>query len=136
MPELSPAYRPFLGQGLRFPLEVVGGRLMTSRGERKIEESIRHILGTGIGERLMRPDFGCGVKDLVFAPSSSATSTRVVDDVRRALVLHEPRIDVLEVTAESTPERPELLLIRVGFRIRENNALGNLVYPFFVTEGA
>jgi uncharacterized protein len=136
MAEPTPAYRPFLGQGLRFPLEVVGGRLMLSRGERKIEESIRHILGTGFGERLMRPDFGSGIKDLVFAPSSSATSTRVVDDVRRALALHEPRIDVLEVTAESTPERPELLLIRVGYRIRENNALGNLVYPFFVTEGA
>jgi phage baseplate assembly protein W len=132
----APPYRPFLGQGLRFPPEIVGGRLTTSRGEGKIEESIRHILGTGIGERLMRPDFGCGVKDLVFAPNNSITTSQVVDHVRRALTQHELRIDVLEVTAESTPERPNLLLIRIGYRVRENDALGNLVYPFFVTEGA
>jgi Bacteriophage baseplate protein W len=129
------AYRPFLGQGLRFPLEVVGGRLMTSRGERKIEESIRHILGTGIGERLMRPQLGCGVHDLVFAPNNSVTATQAVDHVRRALGQYEPRIDVLEVTAESTPERQNLLLMRIAYRIRANNALGNMVYPFFVTEG-
>lgn len=132
----DPAYRPFLGQGLRFPLEVVAGRLATSRGERKIEESIRHILGTGKGERVMRPELGCGIHDLVFAPNNSITTTQVVDQARRALVLHEPRIDVLDVTAESTPERPNLLLIRIGYRIRENNALGNFVYPFFVSEGA
>jgi hypothetical protein len=129
------AYRPFLGQGLRFPLEIVGGRLMTSRGERKIEESIRHILGTGIGERLMRPELGCGMHDLVFAPNNSITTTQAVDHVRRALAQYEPRIDVLEVTAESTPERQNLLLMRIAYRIRENNALGNMVYPFFVTEG-
>ena len=68
--------------------------------------------------------------------NNSINTTQVVDQARRALVLHEPRIDVLDVTAESTPERPNLLLIRIGYRIRENNALGNFVYPFFVTEGA
>jgi phage baseplate assembly protein W len=135
MAHATTAYRPYLGQGLRFPLEIVGGRLMTSRGERKIEEAIRHILGTGLGERLMRPDFGCGVHDLVFAPNNSITVNRIVDHVQRALAQYEPRIDVLEVTAESTPERPNLLLIRIAYRIRENNAIGNVVYPFFVTEG-
>jgi phage baseplate assembly protein W len=130
------AYRPFLGQGLHFPLEVVGGRLQCSQGERKIEESIRLILGTAQGERVMRPEFGCGAHDLVFAPHGSATLARVEDRVRQALVLNEPRIDVLEVTAESPPERPNLLLVRIAWRIRQNNAIGNMVYPFFVTEGA
>lgn len=129
------APRPFLGQGLRFPLEVVGGRLALSRGERKIEESIRLILGTARGERLMRPDFGCGVHDLVFAPGSNATQTRVTDAVRQALVLHEPRIDVLDISAASPDGTPNLLLIRIAYRIRENNAVTNLVYPYFITEG-
>lgn len=129
------APRPFLGQGLRFPLEVVGGRLALSRGERKIEESIRLILGTARGERLMRPDFGCGVHDLVFAPGSNATQTRVTDAVRQALVLHEPRIDVLDISAASPDGVPNLLLIRIAYRIRENNAVTNLVYPYFITEG-
>jgi phage baseplate assembly protein W len=128
--------RPFLGQGLRFPLEVVGGRLALSHGERKIEESIRFILGTARGERVMRPEMGCGVHDLVFSPGGTATRTRVTDSVRQALVLHEPRIDVLEVTAESPHGAPNLLLIRVAYRIRENNAVTNLVYPYFITEGA
>lgn len=129
------APRPFLGQGLRFPLEVVGGRLALSRGERKIEEAIRLILGTARGERVMRPELGCGVHDLVFAPGSSATGMRVTDAVRQALVLHEPRIDVLEVGAASPQGTPNLLLIRIAYRIRENNAVSNLVYPYFITEG-
>ena len=129
------APRPFLGQGLRFPLEVVGGRLALSRAERKIEESIRLILGTARGERVMRPELGCGVHDLVFAPGSSATEMRVTDAVRQALVLHEPRIDVLEVGAASQDGTPHLLLIRIAYRIRENNAVSNLVYPYFITEG-
>jgi phage baseplate assembly protein W len=129
------APRPFLGQGLRFPLQVVGGRLALSRGEAKIEESIRLILGTARGERIMRPELGCGVHDLVFAPGSSATEMRVTDSVRQALVLHEPRIDVLEVSAASPPGTPNLLLIRIAYRIRENNAVSNMVYPYFITEG-
>jgi phage baseplate assembly protein W len=129
------APRPFLGQGLSFPLQVVAGRLALSRGERKIEESIRFLLGTAPGERLMRPDLGCGLHDLVFAPGSMATQTRVADAVRETLVLHEPRIDVLDVDTEVPPGATNLLLIRVAYRIRENNAVTNLVYPFYVTEG-
>jgi phage baseplate assembly protein W len=60
----------------------------------------------------------------------------VVQSVRRALTAYEPRIDVLAVDAESTPEQPNLLLIRINYRIRANNALGNLVYPFYVQEAA
>jgi phage baseplate assembly protein W len=64
------------------------------------------------------------------------TLTVVVQTVRQALVAYEPRIDVLDVSAETAPEEPNLLLIRINYRIRANNALGNLVYPFYITEGA
>jgi phage baseplate assembly protein W len=136
MTAASAAPRPFLGQGLRFPLQVVGGRMAVSRGERKIEESIRFLLGTARGERLMRPALGCGIHDLVFAPGSNATRTRVADAVRETLVLYEPRIDVLDIDAEQPVGTTNLLLIRIAYRIRENNAVTNLVYPFYVTEGA
>ncbi len=129
------APRPFLGQGLQFPLQVVAGRMALSRGERKIEENIRFLLGTAPGERLMRPDIGCGLHDLVFAPGSAATQTRVHDAVRETLVLHEPRIDVLDITTEIPQGASNLLLIRVTYRIRENNAVTNLVYPYYVAEG-
>ncbi len=128
--------RPFLGIGWKFPLQVTPtGGIATSSEEQKIEESILLVLSTAPGERLMLPDFGCGIHDLVFSPNSSSTVTMVVDLVRRALTKYEPRIDVVDVTAETSTEQPNLLLIRVDYRIRDNNAMANLVYPFFITEG-
>jgi phage baseplate assembly protein W len=128
--------RAFLGTGFAFPIGVTpAGRLALASAEEKIAQSIEQILGTAKGERLMRPDFGCGVHELVFAPNDAASVGRIVDEVRRALVAFEPRIDLLDVSAEVAPERPNLLLIRIDYRIRQNNAVTNLVYPFFVREG-
>ncbi|MFO1322805.1 MAG: GPW/gp25 family protein [Burkholderiales bacterium] len=129
--------RDFLGTGFGFPLRVTPqGRLALSRDEQRIEESIYLILGTRIGERLMMPAFGCTIHDLVFAPNNAVTRTRAVDGVRRALTSFELRIDVLDVTALTAPAEPNLLLIRVDYRVRATNALGNLVYPFYLNESA
>lgn len=128
--------RPFLGVGWRFPLQVTpGGALATSGYERRIEESVYLILATARGERVMLPELGCGIHDLVMAPDNPSTVAAVVDHVRRALVTYEPRIDVLEVSAEADAEQAQMLLIRIGYRIRTTNALDNLVYPFYITEG-
>jgi phage baseplate assembly protein W len=70
------------------------------------------------------------------APNNSTTIAVVVQTVREALVAFEPRIDVLDISAESAPEEPNLLLIRINYRIRANNARGNLVYPFYIQESA
>ncbi len=128
--------RSFLGKGWKFPLQVnPNGSIAAARHEQSIEESIYLILSTAPGERIMLPAFGCGIHDQVFAPNNSATVTLVVDRVRRALVAFEPRIDVLTVAADTTPEQPNVLLIRVDYRVRSTNTLGNLVYPFYITEG-
>lgn len=129
--------RAFLGRGFKFPLQVTPrGRLALAQEEERIEEAIYLILGTRLGERLMQAAFGCGIHDLLFAPNNPTTRTRAVEHVRRALVAFEPRIDVLSVTAETTDAEPSLLLIRIDYRIRANNAVGNLVYPFYITERA
>ena len=129
--------RPFLGTGWKFPLQVTPtGGIATATAEQRIEEAILLILSTGRGERVMLPDFGCGIHDLVFAPNDSSTVSKIVDSVRRSLVAYEPRIVVLDVTAETTDGQPNLLLIRVDYRIRDTNSMKNLVYPFFITEGA
>jgi uncharacterized protein len=128
--------RAFLGVGWKFPLQVTAtGGIALSRFEQRIEESIYLILSTAAAERLMLPDFGCGIHDLVFAPNNAATPTRVVHSVRQALAAYEPRIDVLDLNADAAPDQPNLLLIRISYRIRANNAVGNMVYPFFITEG-
>jgi phage baseplate assembly protein W len=128
--------RDFLGLGWKFPLQVTpGGRIARARYEQRIEESVYLILSTAKGERVMMPEFGCGIHEMVFAPNTPATISVIVQQVRRALVAYEPRIDVLDVSVDTSPGEPNLLLIRVGYRIRSNNALGNLVYPFYLKEG-
>ena len=127
--------RDFLGIGWKFPLQVTpAGRIAQSRYEQRIEESIYLVLSTSKGERVMLPDFGCGIHDLVFAPNSAATISSTVQSVRTALTKYEPRIDVLAIDAEAQGEN--LLLIRISYRIRANNAIGNMVYPFYVREAA
>jgi phage baseplate assembly protein W len=128
--------REFLGTGFKFPMQVnAQGALALARQEEGVAESIAFILGTAQGERVMRPDFGCGIHRLVFEPNNDLTQGRVAHAVRRALVDLEPRIDVLDVRAESAQTEPNLLLIRVDYRLRATNAFHNLVYPFFIREG-
>lgn len=129
----SPA--DFLGTGLAFPLAATpAGRLALASGAQRIDESIFLILGTRPGERLMRPDFGCAIHALVFAPNTVATRARAVDAVRQALVAHEPRIDVHAIRCEVDAAQPGLLLIRIDYRVRGSNSVANLVYPFYLRE--
>lgn len=134
---MSDDTRDFLGIGWKFPLQTdAAGRIAQARYEQRIEESIYLILSTAKGERAMLPDFGCGIHDLVFAPNSAGTRSQAVQSVRKALTAYERRIDVLDVQAQSSGDQDNLLLIRISYRIRANNAVGNLVYPFYVREAA
>jgi len=128
--------REYLGIGWKFPLQVTPqGGIAQAGFEQLVEEAIYLILGTAKGERVMLPDFGCGIHDLVFEPNNSMTRSLVVNRIRESLVRYEPRIDVLQVEAETAPEQQNLLLIRINYRIRANNAMHNLVYPFYIHEG-
>jgi len=129
--------REYLGVGWKFPLQVTAaGGLARVRYEHRVEESVYLILSTAKGERVMLPEFGCGIHELVFAPNTPGTIGLVAQQVRRALVTWEPRVDVLDIVVDSPAGEPNLLLIKVGYRIRANNALGNLVYPFYLREGS
>jgi phage baseplate assembly protein W len=135
MTSTQPVTRAFLGVGWRFPLQVTAnGKIARSQYEQRVEESIYLILSTAKGERVMLPDFGCGIHDLVFGINDPRTRSAVVQQVRQALVKYERRIDVLDISADSTDDQPNLLLIRINYRVRANNAIGNLVYPFYISE--
>jgi uncharacterized protein len=127
----------FLGRGWAFPIRLVPDRLRGFiGGDERIRQSIWIILSTAPGERQMLPDFGCGIHDLVFEPNTAALRGLVQAKVRDALVRWEPRIDVLGVRVETPPDERNRLLIRIDYRIRANNAFFNLVFPYFLHEGA
>jgi uncharacterized protein len=122
----------FLGVGWKFPVALDQGRIAMAEAEESIRESIWIILATARGERKMRPDFGCGIHDLVFAGNSGETSARVASEVRQALILWEPRIDLIDVSAGTDEAEPTRLLIQIEYRVRATNNRFNLVYPFYV----
>ena len=136
MKQLQPA-RAFLGVGLEFPLRITAaGSFAMAQYEADVEQAVHIILATAKGERVMLPDFGCGMHDLVFSPNTEAQAGAVAANVREALVRYEPRIDVLDIEVTVGGDQGELLLIRVDYRIRSNNAFYNTVYPFFVKDPA
>lgn len=122
----------FLGIGWKLPVSLEGGRIAMAEYEESIRESIWIILATARGERKMRPDFGCGIHDLIFAVHGGETSGRVASEVRQALILWEPRIDLLGVSVRADEAEPTRLLIQIEYRVRATNNRFNLVYPFYV----
>ncbi len=126
----------FLGTGWSFPVEAdQRGAVELSSGEADIRESIRIILGTAKGERLMRPEFGCDIHKHVFSAATPATLNLIESSVREALVRWEPRIDIESVDARTDEDDPTRVLIEIEYHVRTTNSLSNMVYPFYITEG-
>ena len=128
--------KTFLGVGAGFPLRLKpdGGGLVLAAYEESVRLAILIILGTAKGDRVMRPDFGCGIHDLVFESLSAATLGRVQQMVHEALLRLEPRIDVIDVAARPAGDG-NTLLIHVEYEVRATNNAFNLVYPFYLQQG-
>ena len=128
----------FIGSGWAFPLrtDATGSIALVSR-QREIEEAIRLILATAYGERPMRPEFGCGIHEFVFAPADATTAGRIAYEVEVSLRRWEPRVELVDVTCMTVPDEPSTLYIDIRYRIRGTNDPRNLVFPFYVipTEG-
>ena len=134
----QPEHKDFLGRGWWMPvmLDWRTGRVREVEYEEDIRQSIRIIVETSQGERVMRPDFGCGIHDLVFAAMDSETLQRVRSTVEDALRRFEARIEVVEVNViEDLSLTDGRLQIEVDYRIRRTNQIGNLVFPFYFREG-
>ena len=129
--------KEFLGRGWKFPpgVDLASGRVATSEYEQDIRESLWIILSTAKGERVMRPDFGCGIHELVFDPIGTATVGRFASSVREAITEWEPRVELVAVEIETAEAANGKLEIDVRYRVRETNNEFNLVYPFYLTEG-
>jgi uncharacterized protein len=123
----------FVGAGWAFPMRTgsSGGFALVS-GQREIEEAMRLVLATAPGERPMRPEFGCAIHDLVFAPVNDRTIGRIRYEVRTCLDRWEPRIQVESVNVTVDPEDGTVLYIDVRYSIRGTNNPRSLVFPFYV----
>lgn len=123
----------FIGAGWAFPLRTdPTGGIALVRGEREVVESIRLILGTTPGERPARPEFGCAIQELVFAPADAATAGQIAYQVRLALERWEPRIVLDDVLVDFTNAGEGTLFIDIRYRLRGDNDPRNLVFPFYV----
>ncbi len=122
-----------LGTGLAFPVGVDHrGGLALSPGLTDVEQAIQIVLGTAPGERPMRPEFGCAIHDCVFEAVDAATLSRLEVAIREALLRWEPRIDVLGVGFDAERIAEGVLLVEVGYLVRDVNAERNLVHPFYL----
>lgn len=122
--------KPFLGVGWGFPFALTAnGETVSAEYEDSVRQSVWIILSTSKGERLMRPDFGCGIYDLVFEVNSASTAGKVTQAVQEALLLFEPRINVLDIQVQGTAE---ILEITVEYEVQATNNVFNLVYPFYL----
>jgi phage baseplate assembly protein W len=128
----------FLGCGWKFPVGVnpTTGRIAMSELEQDIRESIRIILGTAPGERVMRPEFGCGIHELVFSALNRATLGLFESRVRESINQFEARVEILNLDISTREADRGKLAIELSCRIRDTNSEFNLVFPFYLTEGA
>ena len=123
----------FVGAGVAFPLhtDATGGVALVTR-DTELREAIGLILGTAFGERPMRPQFGCGIHDYVFAPANDATASHLGHEVREALDRWEPRIDVTNVDVSLDNLDRSTFYIDIRYTVRATNDPRNLVFPFYV----
>lgn len=135
-PPPDPA-KAFLGIGWAFPVQSdpATADVALAVYEEDIREAVRLILETEQGERVMRPDFGAGLRALVFEPLNTTTKALVRHRVEQALITWEPRIDVQEVRVTSEPTTRNRLDVHITYRVRAVNTFYNLVFPFYLREG-
>jgi phage baseplate assembly protein W len=129
--------KSFLGVGWAFPVRPDGAMndVTSAAYEEDIRQAVRIILETDQGERVMRPDFGAGLRSLVFEPINTTTMALVRNRVEQALISWEPRIDLQEVRVAADTAARNRLNIEINYLVRTTNTFYNLVYPFYLQEG-
>jgi phage baseplate assembly protein W len=132
----GPAQPAFLGTGWGFPptfSRSLQGVEMVS-GVTDIHQSLRILFATAQGERVMVPLYGCDLWRMVFRDLTTTLLTELKDMVEQAIVLWEPRIDLLAVDVVQDPAEDGLVRIEVEFVVRRTNTRSNFVYPFYMRE--
>lgn len=130
------ATKNFLGTGWSFPpqFDKQAGVVMISN-EEDIESSLQILLSTRKSERIMQPNYGCNLDELLFEPLTTTFKTYIKDLVATAILYFEPRIDVNKIDLDETNELEGKVVITVEYTVRSTNSRFNFVYPFYKAEG-
>jgi len=122
-----------LGTGWAFPVypDLVRGGVQYRTGAEKVREALELILRTEPGERVMRPAFGCPLRQFIMTTNTVATRARIVRAVSRAIEAYEPRVKLREVTA-TTGDDPSLVIVSVRYEHARDASEGLLVFPFYL----
>ena len=130
--------RKYIGEGWSFPptFSKAAGTVMTSTGVDEIQESLSILLSTRLGERVMHPDYGSSMDDLLFEPVDTSLQTLIVDRIEKAILYFEPRIELNNVELLTDQITEGILLLEVEYTIRATNSRFNFVYPFYKNEGS
>ena len=130
--------KAFLGRGWACPVAVDAARddIALVEHEQDIRQAVLIILETNRGERVMRPDFGAGLDEFVFEPINTTTMALIQHRIEESLITWEPRIRVQAVTVDAPDAALGRLDVSIDYEVRSTNTFYNLVYPFYLQEGA
>ena len=127
----------FIGRGWSFPpnFNNVSGSVDMLEQEADIASSLEILLGTVRGERVMLPQYGCNLDELIFENLDTRMKTLMTDKIESAILYHEPRIEIEKVSLDDTRELEGIVLIELVYRVKTTNSRFNFVYPFYKIEG-
>ena len=125
------AFRSFLGTGWSFPPEFRGEGVIMTEDEDDIRASLSVLFRTAPGERFLQPKYGLDVSAALFEPMSTTMRTELADRARIAILLHEPRVDLVDLQVDSPDPNGGALRIFVEYVVRATNSRFNLVFPFY-----
>jgi len=129
--------KAFLGIGWDFPPEFSEGlnEVKMISEEEDIKSSLEILLSTRLGERVMLPNYGCNLQDLIFEKLDRTLITYTKDKIETAILYHEPRIDVISIDITETNPLEGQLVINIEYKVRATNSRTNVVFPFYKGEG-
>jgi phage baseplate assembly protein W len=129
-------YTSFLGKGWSFPPEFVPetGEVLMTEDEEDIRASLQILMGTVAGERFLNPKYGLELHEMLFEPMGTTAKTLLKDRIKYAILIYEPRINLLTLELDASAELEGKISIILEYVIRSTNSRYNLVYPFYTTD--
>ena len=130
----NPTYTSFIGTGWSFPPRFENGTLLMTSDEADINASLQILLGTTVGERFLQPKYGLNLRGLIFEPMSTTMLTTLKDEAKLAILIYEPRINLLSLDLDTSTQVEGRISIVIEYEIRATNSRYNLVYPFYTSD--